>query len=90
MSIEVLTIEDLKEFKTELLSEIKKLLSSQDVSQNKQWLKTKEVLKILRISPNTLTNMRISGDLPATKIGGIYYYNYQDIQKMLLQNKSSY
>ncbi|MBR8534013.1 helix-turn-helix domain-containing protein [Carboxylicivirga sediminis] len=90
MSIEVLTTEDLKEFKTELLSEIKKLILSQDAAQTKQWLKTKEVLKILRISPNTLTNMRISGDFPATKIGGIYYYSYQDIQQMLLQNKQSY
>ncbi|MCU4157779.1 helix-turn-helix domain-containing protein [Carboxylicivirga sp. A043] len=90
MSIEVLTTEDLKEFKTELLSEIKQLILSQDVTQTKQWLKTKEVLKILRISPNTLTNMRISGDLPATKIGGIYYYSYQDIQQMLLQNKQSF
>ncbi|MBK3516670.1 helix-turn-helix domain-containing protein [Carboxylicivirga marina] len=90
MSIEVLTTEDLKAFKTELLSEIKKLLLSQDAAQTKQWLKTKEVLRILRISPNTLTNMRISGDLPATKIGGIYYYNYQDIQQMLLQNKQSF
>ncbi|HYJ65662.1 MAG TPA: hypothetical protein VEV62_18100 [Parafilimonas sp.] len=31
--------------------------------------------------------MRINGTLPYTKIGGVIYYNYDDIQSMLEANK---
>ena len=48
-----------------------------------QWLKSSEVRKLLKISPGTLQNLRINGTLTYNKIGGIIYYNYTEIQKML-------
>jgi hypothetical protein len=88
MSIEVLTKEDLSQFKTELLSAISQLLNTNP--QNKQkWLKSKEVLDLLTISPGTLQNLRINGTLTFTKIGGTIYYDQDDINKILEGNKKA-
>lgn len=88
MAIEVLTKEDLNHFKTELLSEFAQLLNANP--QNKQkWLKSKEVLELLTISTGTLQNLRINGTLTFTKIGGTIYYDQDDINKILNQNKKA-
>ena len=86
MAVEVITREDLNEFRTLLLSDLKDLLKGKD-EQPKQWLKSKEVRKLLNISPGTLQNMRINGTLSYTKIGGIIYYSTKDIDKVLEFNK---
>jgi hypothetical protein len=86
MAIEVITREDLNEFRTLLLNDLKELFSSKK-EEPKQWLKSKEVRKLLNISPGTLQNMRINGTLSYTKIGGIIYYSTKDIDKVLEFNK---
>lgn len=89
MSVEILTKDDLLQFKSELLDEIKKILSTND-GVEKKWLKAGEVRQLLDISPNTLTQMRISGQLGFSKVGGIYYYSKFDIEKMLQLHKKTY
>ena len=46
-------------------------------------LKNAEVMKLLEISANTLQRLRVSGKLPSSKAGGIHYYRYEDIDKLL-------
>jgi hypothetical protein len=87
MPAQILTTDDLFTFKSELLEEIKKMLKENSGQPVKKWLKSYEVRKILGISPGTLQNLRINGTLPYTKIGGVIYYEYNDIQKMLQANK---
>ena len=87
MPAQILTTEDLHVFKTELLEELKKLLRQNGIQPIKKWLKSHEVRKLLSISPGTLQNLRINGSLPFTKIGGVIYYDHEDIQKMLQSNK---
>lgn len=82
-AIEILTREDLRAFKTELLQEIKTLLQPQGQAQNKKWLKSQEVRKMLNISPGTLQNLRINGTLRYTKIGSLIYYKQEDINTLL-------
>lgn len=82
MNIEIITKEDLKEFKYELLAEIKHLFQP-GMAQSKQWLKSNEVRKLLNISPGTLQNLRINGTLNYTRIGSIIYYKQEDINKLL-------
>jgi hypothetical protein len=81
-AIELITKEDLKQFKSELLTEIK-VLTQPGQGQSKQWLKSNEVRKLLNISPGTLQNLRINGTLRYTKIGGMMYYKLDDIHKVL-------
>jgi hypothetical protein len=86
MAIEVITREDLNEFRTLLLSDLNAMFNSKPQHQ-KQWLKSSEVRKLLNISSGTLQNLRINGTITYTKIGGILYYSNSDLEKLLESNK---
>lgn len=86
MAIEVITKEDLNEFRTLLLQDFKEIIQS-GPQQTKQWLKSTEVRKLLNISPGTLQTLRINKTLSYTKIGGIIYYANSDLEKLLEHNK---
>ena len=86
MSVQIITKDDLENFKQELLSHMQDLLKT-DSSMQKKWLKSHEVRKLLKISPGTLQNLRVNGHLPYTKIGGTMFYAYEDILAMLEENK---
>lgn len=86
MAIEVLTKEDLNEFRNLLINDLKEILQTKE-QQQKQWLKSNEVRKLLNISPGTLQNLHINGTLSYTKIGGIIYYASSDIDKIMESNK---
>jgi hypothetical protein len=86
MAIEVITKEDLSQFRNQLLDDLKNLLHSKPQKQ-KQWLKSSEVRQMLKISPGTLQNLRVNGTLSYTKIGGTIFYNYDDIEAMIEDNK---
>lgn len=82
MAIAIITKEDLQQFKVELLESIENLLQGKK-TEEKLWLRTSEVRKLLNISSGTLQNLRISGTLPYSKIGGSLFYNKKDIEKLL-------
>jgi hypothetical protein len=86
MAATIITTEDLHEFKVELLEEIRQLLST-DNPKSKEWLRSSELRKLLKISPGTLQNLRVNGTIPYTKIGGVIYYAYHDVLKMIEDNK---
>ena len=83
MQIEILTREELQRFKSELIEEIKQTIRTDKPVTNKQFLRSSEVRKLLKISSGTLQNLRIKGILPYEKIGGIFYYAYADIEQLL-------
>lgn len=84
MNVELITKQDLEQFKSELLSEIKRLVQLDGGGHsNKRWLKSNEVRKLLKISPGTLQNLRINGTLSFTKVGSILYYKLEDINKLM-------
>ncbi len=87
MAIEIITKEDLQTFRFQLLDDLKNIIHTKPVKQ-KQWLKSSEVRKLLKISPGTLQNLRINGTLSFTKIGSIIYYNYDDIEAVLDSNNT--
>ena len=87
MSATIITTEDLREFKMELLDDIKQLLNNQSGQVTKKWLKSPEVRDLLGISSGTLQNLRINGTLPYTRIGGVLYYDYQEIMQVLEKNR---
>jgi len=82
ITIELITKEDLENFKAELLKDIKAMIKPVD-SVNKKWLKSSEVRKLLNISPGTLQNLRINGTIPFTRIGSIIFYKMEDISSIL-------
>lgn len=87
MPTSIITTDDLREFKMELLEEIKELLGAQSRGTSKQWLKSTEVMELLKISPGTLQNLRVNGTLPYSKIGGLIYYDASEIHSLLEKSK---
>ena len=83
MPTEIVTIDDLKEFRIQLLEDLENLLKNYNETPKKKWLKSFEVMTMLNITKNTLKTHRENGVLYAKKIGGIYYYAYQEINEML-------
>ncbi len=86
MAVQIITREDLNEFRLLLLSDLKEIINSKAQSQ-KQWLKSSEVRKYLNISSATLQSLRINGTITYTKIGGTMYYSSTDLDKVLESNK---
>lgn len=87
MATEIITKEDLQQFKIELLSDLKQIFKANSSEPVKQWLKSYEVRKMLGISRGTLQNMRTNGTLTANKIGGLMFYSYDDISKLMQGHK---
>jgi len=69
-------------FKADLLNEFKLLLQPNAVA-HKEWIKSRDVRKLLGISPGTLQNLRISGEISFTKVGGTLFYSSSDIHRLL-------
>ena len=83
MQVELITKDELQKFKDEILAELRHV---QAVKEQVKLLKSAEVKKFLGCSDGTLQKHRISGRLACTKIGGTYYYNISELEKLL--NKS--
>jgi hypothetical protein len=104
MAMEILTRDDLDKFKQQFFEEFfeefrtclkeneeNKTTPANDVVQKenpKKWLKTVDVLKMLKIAPSTLLLKRVNGEIPYTRIGNTLFYDNDDIQTILQQNKS--
>ena len=54
---QLITIDDLQQFKNQLLEELLIALKSQTSVAPKRWMKTHEVRKLLKISPGTLQTL---------------------------------
>ncbi|MDR6786067.1 hypothetical protein ABIE26_004463 [Pedobacter africanus] len=80
--LDLVSKQDLEQFKHDLLKEILPLLKAVR-QESKQWLRSKDVRKMLRISPGTLQNLRVTQALPFTKVGGIFFYRESDVIKIL-------
>ena len=81
MRVDLVTKEDLSEFRLVLLTDLTRLLKRPDLAQ--PWLKSYEVRKLLKISAGTLHRLRAKGILPYSRIGGLFLYKYEDVQKMI-------
>lgn len=84
---QLLTVDDLNSFKQELLNDLKNILKETGTTPIKKWLKSSEVKKLLGISTGTLQNLRINGSLSYSKVGGIMFYDYHEIAKLIESNE---
>lgn len=83
MKMDIITMEDLQQFKEDFLQEMKGIIGQGKESQDKRWLRSSEVRKMLNISPGTLQNLRINGTLPFRKIGGSMFYSKSVIDQIM-------
>jgi len=81
MKVELLTKEDLDDFRLQLLTDLARMMKQPDAVQ--PWLKSYEVRKLLKISPGTLHRWRVEGTIPYSRIGGTILYKYEDVKKLV-------
>jgi len=79
---ELLTKKDLEKFKAELFEFLRAFKDVQTL-QHQKWLRSKDVRTMLKISTGTLLNLRVTGTLNARKVGKIYFYKADEIEKLL-------
>jgi len=89
MSANVVTIEDLENFRQSLLTDLQKILNQKQFTPTSKWLKSHQVRRLLTLSPGTLQNLRVNGTLPFSKIGGVIFYDHEDIQRMIDERKQN-
>lgn len=86
MNVNIVSKEDLQEFRKQLLEDIRQLLEDKP-SATPKWLKSYQVREMLGISRGTLQQLRNNGTLTATAVGGLMFYEYDDIVKLMRSGK---
>jgi hypothetical protein len=90
MSNQIPTIDDFNNLEERLLNKLELLFTQQNNTTNKKWLKSKDVRRLLgNISPGKLQEMRIKKEIPFTKLGSTYFYDYEEIVKILKSKEVS-
>lgn len=82
----LVTYQDLLDFKAELIKEIKLILSMN--KQEKKWIKSSKVRKMLDLSPGKLQTMRNNNEIPFTRVGRVVYYLEEAVHEMM-ESKSN-
>jgi hypothetical protein len=84
---QLITLEDLQRFQKEFFEKLETSLQQLKNITPKKWMKSHEVRRMLKISPGTLQSLKSDGTLPYSKVGGIHFYDYEDIQRLLEKSK---
>ena len=84
---QLVTIDDLLQIKKQIVEEILSALRIQLQTPQKKWMKTHEVRRLLKISPGTLQTLKNRGVINYTKVGGVHFFNYDEIQRLLESGK---
>lgn len=85
--METITKEDLNTLRFQLFADLKNLLeqSKKTKTEEKEWLRSKDVKKLLSISDAALQNLRIRGLVHPVKISGLYYYKSEELKSLFKQ-----
>ena len=83
--MELATRDDLMQWKNEVLQEVSDLIKGQ-IPPPEKWVKSQRAREILACSPGTLQNLRQSGKLVFSKMGGTLYYDMESITRTLDKN----
>ncbi len=77
------TVGDLMELRLLIAEDLSKFLQSQHQQSKKRWVKSHEIRRILRISPGTLQTLKKKGVIAFTKLGGVHYFDLEQVTKLL-------
>lgn len=86
---QLVTVEDLLDFREALLNDLRKLIAAGTAAGVKKWLKAAEVQELLRISAGKLQYLRDSGVIPFKKLGGVTYYDPEEIDQLMKDSSKS-
>lgn len=78
--------EDIQQITDSICTELKDYLEH---NIKNKWLRTHEVCEQLGVSNSTLKQMRMQHQISYSRIGKVFYYDLEDINHLLEQNKVS-
>jgi len=90
MPTEIVTTQDLAEFKKEILELLQQTKSAKEATGKtpaKQYLKSYEVKKMLNISHGTIQTLRDNGTLPHYRVGSMILYDFDDIMALMKESR---
>jgi len=70
MQIEIIIKDDVQKLREEIVYDLKVLMQ---LSGQKKWIRTRDVIEMLQCFPTNVHNLRIRGLLPNTKVGRTIY-----------------
>ena len=88
MSLEIITKTDFNAFKFELRDLILEILNNSQPFK-KEILSNEELMELLNVSSSTLRKYRVTGKLTYSKVDGLIYYEYKDIQNFIRSFKTN-
>ena len=88
MSLEIITKTDFNAFKLELRDLILEILNNSRPFK-KDILSNEELMELLNVSSSTLRKYRVTGKLTYSKVDGLIYYEYKDIQNFIRSFKTN-
>lgn len=86
MEIDILTRKEFESLKTELINTIKETVEGKHATITKAWLRTSDIRKLLGISSSSIQNLRNSGKLKLSKVGGSIFYKAEDVNNLIEKN----
>ena len=81
----VIKKEDFNEFKKELIEAVTNAVEKNFTASNDEYLTSKEVAKLFKISLSNLQTLRENGTIPFYKLQGKLLYKKSEIEKALLK-----
>lgn len=86
---QLVTVEDLENFKLEIITVIRQVITDSNGRPVKKWLKSAEARKLIGVSPGKLQTIKDNGMLAYTKIGGNIYYDQDDLFRLFDDHRIS-
>jgi hypothetical protein len=83
MNIDIATKSDIEALKEFLIQALKEFTDKQSTGIEKEYLRSREVRQLLKISNGTLNSFRIRGLLTPIKVDTITYYKLSEIKALL-------
>jgi hypothetical protein len=77
--MQIVTKEDLENFRLELFQFLKDLMKDSPVVKKKRYMKSEEVKSEFQVSDTKLYELRRKGEIPFLKVGGQYLYEYNEL-----------
>ena len=87
MICNLVTLEDFERLQKETIEEMKKLLAAQEKAP--KLIKSRDVCKMLGMSPGTLQNMRNSGEIEFIKFRNKISYEVKHVLNLIEKNKQN-
>ena len=87
MEISIATQQDLMTFKEEILQALqqvkKEIIEESPKKTEVELLKSHQVQRLLSISAATLQNLRVNGTIPYSKVGGVIFYDKNEVMQVI-------